>query len=113
LVWSAARGRERRSLLVSSGNVWLSHILIVALWYWDLNRNHPCSRARAQRKKPDVLFPGGDVAGPADEEWEPHFVDYLCLAHTTVTAVSPWSAPVASCGFSRWSKLAVLLHSTI
>jgi uncharacterized membrane protein len=117
--WSAANlvvglvngteGESAGPLLVTGGNIWLTNIVIFALWYWDLDRGGPGSRARAEKNKPDFLFPEMTAPDLADADWEPHFVDYLYLAFTNATAFSPTD----TLPFSRWSKLAMMLQSTI
>ncbi len=117
--WSAGRlisglirgteGSNATELLAVGGNIWLTNIVIFALWYWDLDRGGPGARARAERNKPDFLFPEMTAPQIADADWEPHFVDYLYLAFTNATAFSPTD----TLPFSRWSKLAMMLQSTI
>jgi uncharacterized membrane protein len=102
-------GSDAGSLLVTGGNIWLTNIVVFALWYWDLDRGGPTARARAERNKPDFLFPEMTAPNLADADWEPHFVDYLYLAFTNATAFSPTD----TLPFSRWSKLAMMTQSTI
>jgi uncharacterized membrane protein len=104
-----AEGSDPAALLVTGGDIWLTNILIFALWYWDLDRGGPGSRARAERNKPDFLFPEMTSPELADVDWEPHFVDYLYLAYTNATAFSPTD----TLPFSRWSKLAMMLQSAV
>ncbi|MBV8928238.1 MAG: DUF1345 domain-containing protein [Mycobacteriaceae bacterium] len=102
------QGKEATPLLLTGANIWFTNIVIFGLWYWDLDRGGPTARACAERHKPDFLFPqmtAPDMAG----EWEPEFVDYLYLAFTNATAFSPTD----TMPFSRWSKLAMMLQSTI
>jgi uncharacterized membrane protein len=102
-------GSDAGPLLITGGNIWLTNIVVFGLWYWDLDRGGPSARARAERNKPDFLFPEMTAPDLADAEWEPHFVDYLYLAFTNATAFSPTD----TLPFSRWSKLAMMLQSTI
>jgi hypothetical protein len=41
--------------------------------------------------------------------WSPGFVDYLFLAFTASTALSPTDSPV----LSRWAKLLMMVQATI
>jgi uncharacterized membrane protein len=106
---NGTEGENAAPLLITGGNIWLTNIVIFALWYWDLDRGGPGSRARAEKNKPDFLFPEMTAPELADADWEPHFVDYLYLAFTNATAFSPTD----TLPFSRWSKLAMMLQSTI
>ncbi len=45
----------------------------------------------------------------APHDWEPRFHDYLYLAYTNATAFSPTD----TMPFSRWSKMTMMLQSTI
>jgi uncharacterized membrane protein len=117
--WSAANlvvglvnGREGENagpLLITGANIWLTNVVVFALWYWDLDRGGPGARARAERNKPDFLFPEMTSPELADADWEPRFVDYLYVAFTNATAFSPTD----TLPFSRWSKLAMMLQSTV
>ncbi|HEY6795852.1 MAG TPA: hypothetical protein VI248_14325 [Kineosporiaceae bacterium] len=112
LVVGLVNGREGQDagpLLITGGNIWLTNVVVFALWYWDLDRGGPGARARNERAKPDFLFPEMASADLADADWEPHFVDYLYLAYTNATAFSPTD----TLPFSRWSKLAMMLQSAV
>jgi hypothetical protein len=102
-------GSDAAPLLVTGGNIWLTNILVFGLWYWELDRGGPGARARAEKLRPDFLFPQMTMPELADPDWEPHVADYLYLAFTNATAFSPTD----TLPFSRWSKLAMMLQSTI
>jgi hypothetical protein len=84
-----------RPLVFSGVAIWLTNILIFALWYWQLDRGGPANRARhpdptTPEGHPDFVFPemdGGRSYTP--EGWMPGFIDYLAVAFTTATAFSP------------------------
>jgi uncharacterized membrane protein len=117
--WSAGRlvtglvngseGRDATALLVTGGNIWLTNIIVFGLWYWELDRGGPAARALGLQQHPDFLFP--EMTSPllAEPDWEPQLVDYLYVAFTNATAFSPTD----TLPFSRWSKLAMMLQSTI
>jgi uncharacterized membrane protein len=102
-------GSDAGALLVTGGNIWLTNIVVFALWYWELDRGGPSARSQALRAKPDFLFPEMTSPELADADWEPYFADYLYLAYTNATAFSPTD----TLPFSRWSKLAMMLQSAI
>ncbi len=83
------------ALILSGVAIWLTNVLIFALWYWQLDRGGPANRARhpdptTPEGHPDFVFPemdGGKPYTPAG--WLPDFIDYLSLALTNATAFSP------------------------
>jgi uncharacterized membrane protein len=82
-----------RDLLLGALAIWLTNILIFALWYWEMDGGGPGEREHPEnRRSPDFLFPQmaePQVLGP---DWKPGFVDYLYLAFTNASAFSPTDA---------------------
>src|SRR5919202_892546 len=101
-------GKDAAGLLVIGGNIWLTNIVVAAIWYWELDRGGPAARAGAERDRPDFLFPQMTDSELA-ADWEPTFADYLYLAFTNATAFSPTD----TLPLSRWSKMAMMLQSAI
>jgi hypothetical protein len=83
------------SLILSGIAIWLTNVLIFALWYWQLDRGGPAHRAKhpdptTPEGHPDFVFPEMDGGQPyTPDTWMPGFVDYLALSLTTATAFSP------------------------
>jgi hypothetical protein len=87
------------ALLRSAVGLWLTNILVFALWYWRLDGGGPHERARPKGMLNSAfLFPqmlqrkGGKQSAEdtkASSDWAPEFVDYLFLAFNTSTAFSP------------------------
>lgn len=96
-------------LLVTGGDVWLTNVLLFAVWYWELDRGGPIQRALGTHQYPDFLFPQMSSPGMAAKDWEPEFLDYLYVAFTNATAFSPTD----TMPLSRWAKLLMLLQSLI
>jgi hypothetical protein len=102
-------------LLRSAAALWVSNFLVFASWYWRLDGGGPHERAQ-QPGHTDGAFlfpqmtmhPDAKIAA-GEEEWEPHFVDYLFLAFNTSTAFSPTDVPV----LSRWAKLLMMIQAMI
>ncbi len=102
-------------LLLSAGSLWVSNILVFALWYWRLDAGGPHGRdSRPGHPDGAFLFPQmtleprpGTDSDPAC--WSPNFFDYLFLAFNTSTAFSPTDAPV----LERWAKGLMMLQSLI
>lgn len=77
-------------LIVSGAVIWVTNILVFALWYWELDRGGPDARLTPTRGAPDFLFP--QMVTPVaceTPDWRPSFVDYFYLAFTFSTAFSP------------------------
>jgi uncharacterized membrane protein len=80
---------DGRGLIVAGVLIWLTNLLIFALWYWEMDRGGPGLRAAGRDQPPDFLFPqmSDDRIEPRD--WRPKFVDYLYVSLTNNTAFSP------------------------
>ncbi len=97
-----------RALLRSAGALWLTNILVFALWYWKLDAGGPLERDRRRgRVESSFLFPQMTTHDGLNSGWSPHFMDYLFLAFNTSTAFSPTDTAV----LSRWAKLGMMLQS--
>ncbi len=100
-------------LLKSAGLLWITNIIVFALWYWRLDAGGPHKRDSCDgHTRGAFLFPQMtiDDNSPAKERnWSPLFVDYLFVAFNTATAFSPTDTPV----LSRWAKALTMLQSSI
>jgi hypothetical protein len=100
------------ALLKSATILWVTNIVVFAMWYWRLDAGGPHSREnRKGHTEGAFFFPqmmdGAPVANP--EEWSPRFVDYLFLAFNTSTAFSPTDTAI----LSRWAKVLCMLQALI
>lgn len=94
-------------LLSSSMGIWLTNVIVFALWYWELDRGGPDDRLERGHRQPDFLFPQMVTPGCTYAGWTPTFVDYLYVAFTNATAFSPTDTmPLTS-----WAKLLMLVQS--
>ena len=99
-----------RALLRSAIALWLTNIVISALWYWKLDAGGPLRRELPNGMASSAfLFPQMTRKPGGDPSWVPNFVDYLFLAFNTSTAFSPTDTAV----LSRWAKLGTMLQSLI
>jgi len=91
LVW---HGKELAGseLLFSALRIWLTNVIVFALWYWEIDRGGPDQRAHAKHGCPDFLFPQMSTPGCSRLDWCPGFIDYFYLAFTNATAFSPTDA---------------------
>jgi uncharacterized membrane protein len=98
------------TLLLSAAALWITNVLVFALWYWKLDAGGPLGRDRpGGAAKSSFLFPQMVRHSDADQRWSPEFIDYLFLAFNTSTAFSPTDTAV----LSRWAKAAMMLQSLI
>ena len=99
------------ALLRSAAALWVTNVLVFALWYWRLDAGGPHRRdALGAHVKGAFFFPQMMKGAPgADPAWSPRFVDYLFLAFNTSTAFSPTDTPV----LSRWAKVLSMLQSLV
>jgi len=81
--------QDGRGLVVAGVLIWLTNLLIFALWYWEMDRGGPGLRSAARDRAPDFLFPqmSDDRIEPRD--WRPKFFDYFYVSLTNNTAFSP------------------------
>ena len=102
-------------LLQSAASLWITNILVFALWYWRLDAGGPHGRdKRPGHDEGSFLFPQMTMSDEMKEAaglemWSPTFVDYLFLAFNTSTAFSPTDTPA----LSRWAKLLMMVQSVI
>ena len=49
-----------RQLIVAGSLIWLTNVVIFALWYWETDRGGPGQRAAGRDGPPDFLFPADE-----------------------------------------------------
>lgn len=80
-------GTKGLNLLRSAGILWVFNILVFALWYFEIDGGGPLKRHLAVPQATDFLFP--QYAPGSKSAWKPQFLDYVFLAFTSSTALSP------------------------
>ena len=99
-------------LLRSGALLWLTNVIVFALWYWRLDGGGPTLR-HEQKKfgSTSFLFPQMQV--PHDERaqfecarWRPRFIDYLFVAFTQSSTFGPTDAPL----LARWAKVLAMIQ---
>ena len=99
-------------LLRSGGLLWLTNVIVFALWYWRLDGGGPTLR-HEQKKfgSTSFLFPQMQI--PHDERgefacarWRPRFIDYLFVAFTQSSTFGPTDAPL----LARWTKVLAMIQ---
>lgn len=102
-------------LLFSGAELWLSNVVVFALWYWRLDGGGPAVRHRLQEfGSRGFVFPQMQIeksqrAYFGIDNWRPAFVDYLFIAFTTSSTFGPTDSPV----LERWAKMLAMLQAFI
>jgi hypothetical protein len=102
-------------LLLSGGLLWLTNVIVFALWYWRLDGGGPTVRHEVKKfGSTSFLFPQMQV--PHDERaqfactgWRPHFLDYLFISFTQSSTFGPTDAPL----LARWAKVLAMIQILI
>jgi hypothetical protein len=102
-------------LLRSGGLLWLTNVIVFALWYWRLDGGGPTLRQKEKKfGSTSFLFPQMQI--PHDERtqfecarWRPRFVDYLFVAFTQSSTFGPTDAPL----LARWAKVLAMVQILI
>jgi len=76
-------------LLLAGVNIFLTNLIVFALWYWELDAGGPQRRHSHERALPDFLFPQLNSPELSKPNWIPTFIDYLYVSATNATAFSP------------------------
>jgi uncharacterized membrane protein len=77
-----------KQLIIAGALIWLTNVLVFALWYWESDRGGPGRRAAGNDEAPDFQFPQMSDERTR-ETWRPVFIDYLYVSLTNATAFSP------------------------
>lgn len=97
---------EPLRLLGSGAALWVTNVLVFALWYWRLDGHGPMVRQeRKEFGSRSFLFPQMQVEKSergkfVGENWRPLFIDYLFVALTQNSTFGPTDAPL----LARWAK---------
>jgi hypothetical protein len=99
-------------LLLSGALLWLTNVIVFALWYWRLDGGGPTVRQELKKfGSTSFLFPQMQV--PHDERaqfecsrWRPRFIDYLFVAFTQSSTFGPTDAPL----LARWVKILAMIQ---
>src|ERR671935_84634 len=116
-VWLLVRAlpshkEEPLALLRSGGLLWLTNVIVFALWYWRLDGGGATKRHEEKKfGSTSFLFPQMQV--PHDERaqfacttFRPRFVDYLFVAFTQSSTFGPTDAPL----LARWAKVLSIIQ---
>jgi len=79
-------------LILSGILLWVTNVLLFAVWYWEIDRGGPVARTLEDGPRADFLFPQMSDPQWSDPRWRPRFIDYLYTSFTNATAFSPTDA---------------------
>jgi hypothetical protein len=75
-------------LILSGLVLWVTNVLLFAVWFWEMDRGGPVNRYRQEDLLTDFQFPQMQDPELASK-WRPGFGDYLYTSFTNATAFSP------------------------
>lgn len=104
-----SEGSDAGTLLMTAAAIWLTNVIVFALWYWEWDRGGPVARAEGGNDYTDFLFPQMQSGEMTQADWEPAFADYLYVSFTNATAFSPTD----TMPLSRWAKLLMAAQASI
>jgi hypothetical protein len=99
---------DGRSLILAAIGIYVTNVLVFALWYWELDGGGPVARLLPEARLRDFRFPQMDIPEFANAGWSPTFIDYLYVSFTDSTAFSPTDAMP----LTPWTKLLMLAEAT-
>jgi hypothetical protein len=116
LVLTLVGGKEPPLALLRSGIVlWLTNVLVFALWYWRLDGGGPRKReTKGEFGSRSFVFPQMQILKSERErygmeQWRPEFVDYLFVAFTSSSTFGPTDSPV----LAAWAKVLTMIQAAV
>lgn len=109
LLQGKAHSSNGRELIIVAINIYLTNIIIFALWYWEMDGGGPGRRARIEKYEQDFLFPQNQNETYKHPDWRPTFTDYLYVSSTNAMAFSPTD----TMPLSRRAKMLMLVQATV
>ena len=106
---SGSHQANGKSLILAALNIYLTNIIIFALWYWEMDGGGPGRRQAIKPYEQDFLFPQHQNEGYRHPEWRPTFIDYAYVSSTNAMAFSPTD----TMPLSRRAKMLMLLQSGV
>ena len=76
-------------LLLASADIYITNIVMFALFYWEMDNGGPGARRANHLETTDFLFPQQNLGTTLKHVWYPTFFDYLYVSVTNGTAFSP------------------------
>jgi hypothetical protein len=98
---------QGRVVLYAAFDVWVTNVIVFALWYWELDGGGPPKRLRDPSTPRDFAFVQMTDAEVAAPGWQPRFTDYLYVSFTNSSAFSPTD----TMPLTRWAKLLMMVQA--
>lgn len=106
-----------QGLLGAGAVIWVTNVIVFALWYWELDSGGPTPREKAgsaaEFASADFLFPQMTIdktkVACVDVRWKPLLLDYLYVSATNALAFSPTD----TMPLSRMAKTLMMVESLI
>jgi uncharacterized membrane protein len=96
-------------LLATGAALWATNVIAFSLWFWLLDRGGPAARALGTPGAAAFAFPEDATPELRSPTWWPQYPDYLYLAFTNSTALSPTDTlPI-----TRWAKMLMLVQASM
>ena len=89
LLHGASTNSFGHALILAGVEIWITNVLLFAVWFWELDRGGPLARRRDELDTPDFLFPQMTDPRLGGIDWRAGYVDYLYTSFTNATAFSP------------------------
>jgi len=106
---AGSHSADGRSLILAAINIYLTNIIIFALWYWEMDGGGPGERQRIKGYEQDFMFPQHQNDSYRHPSWRPTFIDYLYVSSTNAMAFSPTD----TLPLSRRAKLLMLMQAIV
>ncbi len=100
---------DGRSLILAAINIFITNIIIFALWYWEMDGGGPGERLKIAKYEQDFLFPQHRHDGYRHPDWKPTFIDYLYVSG--IAAMN--FAPADTLPLTRRAKMLMLAQSAL
>ncbi len=100
---------DGRQLILAALNIYLTNIIIFALWYWEMDGGGPGERQSVAKYEQDFMFPQHQNESYKHPDWKPTFVDYLYVSSTNSMAFSPTD----TLPLSRRAKMLMLIQAVV
>jgi len=110
-----SRKEQPLRLLLSGAELWLTNVIVFALWYWRMDGGGPNARdTHREFGSRSFVFPQMQIEKSERdrfgvEHWRPCFVDYLFIALTQSSTFGPTDAPI----LARWAKSFTIIQVVI
>lgn len=98
-----------RQLTLAAINLFLTNIIVFALWYWEMDGGGPGERQRIESYEQDFLFQQHRHEKYKHPDWKPMFLDYLYVSSTNAMTFGP----ADTMPLSRRAKMLMLTQSAI